>query len=99
MVEEVRLPKEEIADFCRRHHVRRLSLFGSALHGDFGPSSDLDLLVEFESGHTPGLAFFAMEKELSVLLGRDVDLNTAGFLCPHFRGDVVAEAKELYVSA
>ena len=98
MAEEVKISTEKIADFCRRHHVRRLSLFGSALHGDFGPSSDLDLLIEFEPGHTPGLAFFAMERELSDLLGRDVDLNTPNFLCPHFRGEVVAEARELYVS-
>lgn len=62
------------------HHIRRLSLFGSVLRDDFGPASDVDVLVEFEPGHVPGLAFFAMEEELSRIIGRKVDLNTPGFL-------------------
>lgn len=74
--------QEKIADFCRRYHIRRLSLFGSVLRGDFGPASDVDVLVEFEPGHVPGLAFFAMEEELSQIIGRRVDLNTPGFLSP-----------------
>lgn len=64
------VPPETLEAFCRRHHIRKLSLFGSALRGDFGPDSDLDVLVEFEPGHTPGLAFFGMQDELSDLLGR-----------------------------
>ena len=63
-----------LAAYCRRWHIRTLSLFGSANRPDFGPDSDLDILVEFEAGHAPGLAFFAMQRELTELLGRPVDL-------------------------
>jgi predicted nucleotidyltransferase len=90
------LDKEKIAKFCRKHHIRRLALFGSTLREDFSADSDLDVLVEFEPGHVPGLAFFAMEAELSELLGRDVDLNTPGFLSPDFRDQVLAEAEVRY---
>ncbi len=66
----IQLPKEKLAEFCRRHHIRRLALFGSALHGDLGPESDIDFLVEFEPGHVPGLFGVArMERELSALFG------------------------------
>ncbi len=91
------MPKNKIAEFCRRHHIRRLSVFGSALRPDFTPQSDVDILVEFEDGHTPGLAFFAMESELSSILGRTVDLNTPQFLSPYFRDEVMAEAEAQYV--
>ncbi len=70
------IPRERIAAFCRRHHIRRLSLFGSALRDDFAPESDVDLLVEFEEGHTPGLAFFTLHEELAAIFGRPVDLLT-----------------------
>jgi predicted nucleotidyltransferase len=93
---KVDLPKKKIADFCRRHHIRKLALFGSALREDFRSDSDLDVLVEFEPGHTPGLAFFGMEQELSGLLGRKVDLNTPQFLSPYFRDKVLAEAEVQY---
>ena len=93
---KVDLPKEKIADFCRRHHIRKLAVFGSALREDFRPDSDLDVLVEFDLGHTPGLAFFGMEQELSQLLGRKVDLNTAQFLSTYFRDKVLAEAEVQY---
>jgi predicted nucleotidyltransferase len=93
---KVDLPKEKIADFCRRHHIRKLAVFGSALREDFRPDSDLDVLVEFDPGHTPGLAFFGMEQELSELLGRKVDLNTPQFLSPYFRDKVLAEAEVQY---
>jgi predicted nucleotidyltransferase len=96
---KVRLPKDKIADFCRRHHIRRLSVFGSVLHGDARPDSDLDVLVEFEPGHVPGLAFFGMEQELSELLGRKVDLNTPQFLSPYFRDEVLAEAEVQYAAS
>jgi hypothetical protein len=90
---------QRIAVFCRKQHIRRLSLFGSVLREDFGPDSDVDVLVEFEPGHVPGLAFFAMERELSEILGRAVDLNTPGFLSPYFRDQVLAEAQAQYVRA
>jgi predicted nucleotidyltransferase len=90
------LDQAKIAEFCRERHIRRLALFGSVLQDDFGPDSDIDVLVEFEPGHVPGLEFFAMEIDLSELLGRKVDLNTAGFLSPHFRSQVLAEAEVQY---
>ena len=95
---QIRLPRRVIAAFCKKHHVRKLSIFGSYLHGDARPDSDLDVLVEFESGRTPGLAFFGMEIELSELLGKKVDLNTASFLSRYFRDEVVAEAAVQYAA-
>lgn len=96
MATGIQLPKEQIADFCRRHHIRRLGLFGSVLTDHFRPDSDIDVLVEFEEGHTPGLAFFAMEEELSNLIGRKVDLNTPGFLSRYFRSDVIHQMQVQY---
>lgn len=99
MVETIsRVSSNQLIDLCRRHHIRRLAVFGSALREDFSESSDLDLLVEFEPGHTPGLAFFAIEQELTDLFERKVDLNTAEFLSPYFREDVLSEATDLYVA-
>lgn len=96
--EAIDIPLERISQFCRRHHIRRLSLFGSVLREDFTAQSDVDVLVEFQSGHTPGLTFFRMQEELSELLGRKVDLNTPGFLNRHFREEVLREAKVLYAA-
>jgi len=95
----IQIPKERITDFCRQHHIRKLAIFGSALRDDFGPDSDVDVLVEFEPGHVPGLAFFGIEQELSAILGRKVDLNTAGFLSPEIREMVLKEAEVQYVVA
>ena len=94
----IAIDREKIAEFCRRHHIRRLSLFGSVLRDDFGPDSDVDVLVEFEAGHVPGLAFFGMEAELSQILGRKVDLSTLQFLSRYFRDEVLNEAQEQYVA-
>ncbi len=91
--------RAKIAEFCRKHHIRRLAFFGSVLRDDFRPDSDVDVLVEFEPEHTPGLAFFAMEDELSEILGRKVDLNTPNFLSPFFRAQVEAEAEAQYEQA
>jgi predicted nucleotidyltransferase len=92
------VPQEQIAEFCRRHHVRKLAFFGSVLRDDFRPTSDIDILVEFEPGFIPGLEFFAMEHELSNMLGRKVDLNTPGFLSPYFRDQALADAEVQYVA-
>jgi hypothetical protein len=94
-----RLPisKEEVEKFCQRHHIRKLALFGSVLREDFGPSSDVDVLVEFDPEYVPGLAFFEMEAELSRILGREVDLHTPQFLSPYFRESALAEAEVQYV--
>ncbi len=92
------LPKEKIAEFCKRNHIRKLSLFGSVLHGDFRPDSDIDLLVEFDPDHIPGLIRLAgMEIELSEILGRKVDLRTPQDLSPYFRKEVLNSAEEQYV--
>jgi len=88
--------RQQVAEFCRRCHIRRLALFGSVLREDFGPNSDVDVLVDFEPGHTPGLAFFAMQEELSRIVGRAVDLHTPRFLSPYFRDEVLSEAEVLY---
>ena len=95
---KVKIPKEKVADFCRRHHIRRLALFGSVLRDDFQDGSDVDVLVEFEPGYVPGLRFFSMEEELSQILDRKVDLNTPQFLSPYFRDQVLAEAEAQYNS-
>lgn len=94
----IQIPVQRVAELCHRHHIRRLSLFGSVLTDRFRPDSDVDLLVEFEPGQVPGLAFFAIEGELSDLLGRPVDLNTPRSLSRYFRDDVLAEARSIYVS-
>jgi hypothetical protein len=90
-----------IAAFCRRHHIRRLALFGSVLREDFGPESDVDVLVEFEAGRTPGFfRLFEMETELSALMAdRRVDLRTLEDLSPYFREEVAALAEPLYDAA
>lgn len=93
------LPRDDLAAFCRRRHIRRLSLFGSVLRPDFGPESDVDVLVEFEPGHTPGLAFFTMEADLSRLLGRAADLNTPAWLGPRLFERVANEAEVVYDAA
>lgn len=94
------LDQQTLAQLCRRHHIRRLSLFGSALLGKARPDSDVDLLVEFEPGEAPGLLGLAgIEAELSALLGgRRVDLRTAQDLSPHFRGEVTRTAEVQYAS-
>jgi len=93
------IPKDQLAEFCRTNHIRRLALFGSVLRDDFRADSDVDVLVEFEPDHVPGLAFFRLERELSDLLGRKVDLNTPGFLSDYFRDEVLAEAEVQYDAA
>jgi len=94
------LPMGEIEAFCRANRIRRLAVFGSALREDFGPESDVDVLVEFEQGARIGLfGLQRLEDELSRIIGREVDLNTAGFLSAHFRDEVLGEARDCYVAA
>ena len=98
MNKNLAVAKEKIADFCRNHHILRLAIFGSALREDFGPDSDVDVLVEFEPGHVPGFfGLFEMEDELSVLFaGRKIDLRTAEDLSRYFRQEVLATAEVQY---
>jgi len=95
---KLRVDKERIADFCRRHHITRLAIFGSALRDDFRADSDIDVLVDFEPGHVPGFfGLFDMAEELSSLLGgRKVDLRTPEDLSRYFRSDVLAHAEVQY---
>lgn len=95
---KIRVPKDVIAAFCRKHHIRKLAFFGSILREDFSPASDVDVLVEFEPGLAPGLQFFTIQDELSALLDRKVDLNTPGFLSPYFRQQALAEAEVQYAN-
>ena len=93
------IAKNMVGDFCRRHYIRRLAIFGSALRDDFGPESDVDVLVEFLPGHTPGFfSLFDMEEELSGLFGgHKVDLRTPQDLSLYFRQDVINTAEVQYV--
>jgi hypothetical protein len=89
-----------ISAFCRRHHIKRLALFGSALGDDVRPDSDIDVLVEFEPGHVPGLRFVSIERELSGILGgRRVDMVTPKILNARIRDQVLGSAQSLYVAA
>lgn len=96
MIRDIEIAREKIVHFCRRHHIRKLALFGSVLRADFGPQSDIDVLVEFDPEHKPGLDFFAMEDELTGIMGRKVDLNTPQWLSPYFREAVEREAEIQY---
>jgi predicted nucleotidyltransferase len=88
-----------LAEFCRRHNIRRWSLFGSVLGHDFRPNSDVDLLVEFDPGHPVGFIRLAgMELELSELLGRKADLRTPNELSRYFRQDVLRTAEVQYAA-
>jgi hypothetical protein len=99
MAIEIKIPRKEIENFCRRYDIRRLGLFGSVLRDDFRPDSDVDVLVEFNPGSRVGLNFFRMERELSEILGYKVDLNTPDFLSPSFRDDILDKAEILYDAA
>jgi predicted nucleotidyltransferase len=93
----VAVPRNQLDGFCRRNHIAKLSLFGSVLREDFGPDSDVDVLVEFDEGHAPGFFGLArMEEELSTLFGRKVDLRTPQDLSRYFRDEVTRSAAVQY---
>ena len=97
---KINIPADQIAEFCRRNHIVKLSLFGSVLRDDFSPESDIDVMVEFDPAHIPGLIRLAgMEIELSKMLGRKADMNTPQDLSRYFRDKVLAQAKVQYVRA
>ena len=100
MSPRVPLDPEKLTEFCRRNHIRKLSLFGSVLTERFGPDSDIDFLVEFDPEHVPGYFGLArMELELSDMIGRKVDLRTPPELSRYFRDEVVAGAQVQYSAA
>ncbi|MHC4855017.1 MAG: nucleotidyltransferase family protein [Planctomycetota bacterium] len=97
MSPEIHLAKEQIAAYCKRHHIAKLAVFGSALRDDFTPASDIDFLAVFEKGREPGLITLAgMEDELSKMVGRKADLRTPEDLSPRFRNKVIASAEVQY---
>jgi predicted nucleotidyltransferase len=96
----ISIDRDAVAAFCRRHYITRLALFGSVLRDDFRPDSDVDVLVEFQPGHVPGLDFVSIECEFSGLLqGRRVDMVTPKFLNRRIREQVLTSAEPLYVAA
>ena len=98
MNSQISIPKDALAEFCQKHGIRRLAVFGSALREDFGPESDIDLLIEFERDRVPGLLGIAgIELKLSEIFGgRKVDLRTPEDLSPYFRQDVLDAAEVQY---
>ena len=100
MTKHISIPPDTLAAYCRRHHIRRLALFGSVLKDTAGPDSDIDLLVEFEPGHEPGyIGLAAMQLELSDLMGgRAVDLRTPAELSRYFRDDIISSALDQYAT-
>ncbi len=97
MSAHVPIDREKLAEFCRRNHIRRLAFFGSVLRNDFRPESDVDVLVEFEPGHTPGWEIVDMEEELSALLGgRRIDMVNPKYLNRRLRDRVLNEAEVQY---
>ncbi len=95
-MERISIRPETLQAFCQKHHIRSLAFFGSVLRDDYSPMSDIDVLVEFEEGHVPGLDFFSIEAELSGLLGRAVDLQTSKFLSPEILNNALSEAVVAY---
>ncbi|MGV3720314.1 MAG: nucleotidyltransferase family protein [Actinomycetota bacterium] len=99
MSARIEIDREQLAEFCRRNHIRRLSLFGSVLRDDFRPDSDVDMLVEFAGDARVGLFDMArMEIELSEWMGREVDLRTPAELSRYFRDEVVGGAELMYAA-
>jgi predicted nucleotidyltransferase len=96
---QLKVDQSQLAQFCRRNRIRRLSFFGSVLREDFSPESDVDVLVEFEPGAKMGLLrMAALESELSEIIGRKTDMRTAADLSRYFRDEVVAEAEVQYAA-
>jgi predicted nucleotidyltransferase len=97
MSNSVQIDRKKVADFCKQHHICKLSLFGSVLEHGFRPGSDVDMLVEFDPGATVGLISLAgMELELSKIVGQKVDLRTPAELSRYFRQDVLRSAEVQY---
>jgi uncharacterized protein len=90
------IPYGKIRAFCEKHHIVRMWLFGSVLRHDFHSDSDVDVLVEFDRAHVPGLAYFGMPDELSTILGRPVDFGTPDGLSPYIRKQVMQSAQVIY---
>ena len=93
----VSIPREKIETFCKTHYITDLALFGSVLTDNFTEGSDVDILVEFDPAHIPGLfAIVEMENELTLIVGRKADLRTPQDLSRYFRDDVIKQAYPIY---
>ena len=99
MAPRIPVDTQAVVEFCLRHHIRTLAFFGSVVRDDFSAASDVDVLVEFDAGHVPGLAFFSMEAELASILRHKVDLHTPDSISPFFRERVLASSVPQYVAA
>lgn len=96
---QIDIPTEKIIALCRRHHIRELALFGSVLRDDFGPDSDIDVLIKFESDARIGyFRFFGIERELANLLGREVELFTPDSLKQFAREEALKTCKVIYAA-
>ena len=96
---EPKISRDKLVDYCKSNHIRKLSVYGSSVRGELRPDSDIDILVEFEQNHTPGLfSIIRMEMELTEMLGRKVDLRTPEDLSKYFRDEVVRNAELQYQS-
>lgn len=91
--------QRSIFELCRRWKIRHLAFFGSVLRDDFTPESDIDIVVEFDAGATPGFGFVTIQDELSRILGHRVDLHTPASLSKYFRDEVLREAETVYDAA
>ena len=97
MSQPVHLARDEVADFCRRHHIRKLSLFGSVLRDDFRPDSDIDVLIDFEPGHIAGFEILDMEEELCQLFGgHRIDIVQEKYLNWRLRDRILASSEVQY---
>ncbi len=97
MVRNVEIENEGLTDLCQRHHIRKLSLFGSVLRDDFGPESDVDVLVRFDPDFPVGFRIFEIEEELSQLFGgRRIDIVNEKYINPRLRSRILGEAQVQY---
>lgn len=99
---KIHVPRKQLVDFCLKNRIKKLAFFGSVLRDDFSPQSDVDVLVEFEDGKTPGFAFFELQEELKVLFNRDVDLHTFKGVETNrnpFRRKAILESAQVYYVA
>ena len=99
MSASIDIPQKRVADFCRRHHINRLALWDAGPFDNGRWEAPINVLVEFDPDHIPGLAFFAMQRELAQIFGHDVDLSTPKLISPEFRQQVLDEAENVYVGA
>ncbi len=99
MTPQIEIDRAQLEKLCQKYGIRRLALFGSVIRDDFGDDSDVDILVEFQTDAKVGLSFFSLQKELSLILGRQVDLSTPSFLSPRIRDRVESEARPVYEAA